>query len=217
MHRNEACNTPEGSRSPEWTNIVLKDPVFNGDPGKLRIYANYPPSVHMPGYETHLFGDKVQELSHIRTEYDSLGGFVSPRYVQRSIVLSGSCSTGSVAAAPAAASVLSVVASACVGCDQKIPKHGARWGIKIRRKPPAEYDSSNSPLWIAPNNAVVSFRRLWACVCSLQGHGILVSGGMYLSRMPKRSRSTTNTIKQRFGFCVEAFQRERKSATTCFT
>mmetsp|Transcript_50009 Transcript_50009/g.55777 ORF Transcript_50009/g.55777 Transcript_50009/m.55777 type:complete len:158 (-) Transcript_50009:1065-1538(-) len=81
-HRNGGYLTPS-SPSPEWTNALLNDRAFNGDPLKLRIYGNYPGSMRLPNYETHVFGDKAEKLSRICTEYDPLGGFDSPRYVQR--------------------------------------------------------------------------------------------------------------------------------------
>ena len=71
------------SPSIEWTNILLNDPAYDGDPLKLRMYGNYLPSVRIPNFETHVFGDKAEELSRIRNKYDQLGGFDSPRYVQR--------------------------------------------------------------------------------------------------------------------------------------
>ena len=80
---------------PEWTNALLNDPAFNGDVNKLRIYGNYPPTLRLPNYETHVYGDKAEELSRIRTEYDPLGGFDSPRYVQRNKRSGGSVATTS--------------------------------------------------------------------------------------------------------------------------
>ena len=82
-HRKQGYNLPDISRYPEWTNIVLNDTAFNGDVHKLRSYGNYQPSVQVPGYEKLVFGDNADELGRIRTEYDPLGGFDSPRYPQR--------------------------------------------------------------------------------------------------------------------------------------
>jgi len=82
-NRNGFWNTPTDSRTSKFINILLKDIAFGEDPLNIPIYGNYNPSYFMPDYETHVYGDKAEELSRIRTEYDPIGGFDSPRYPQR--------------------------------------------------------------------------------------------------------------------------------------
>mmetsp|Transcript_25843 Transcript_25843/g.27784 ORF Transcript_25843/g.27784 Transcript_25843/m.27784 type:complete len:776 (+) Transcript_25843:76-2403(+) len=82
-HRNTGWNLVITGQSPEFTNVLLEDPAYQGDPINLQIYGNYQPSVRTPDYERHVYVDKIEELSRIRSLYDPLGGFDSPRYVQR--------------------------------------------------------------------------------------------------------------------------------------
>jgi len=82
-HRDGFWNTAATSRTSVFMNILLKDIAFGEDPLNIPIYGNYNPSYFMPDYETHVYGDKAEELSRIRTEYDPIGGFDSPRYPQR--------------------------------------------------------------------------------------------------------------------------------------
>mmetsp|Transcript_39272 Transcript_39272/g.44870 ORF Transcript_39272/g.44870 Transcript_39272/m.44870 type:complete len:757 (+) Transcript_39272:91-2361(+) len=83
-HRNAGWNLANYGQSPEFTNALLEDRAYQRDPINLQVYGNYGPSVRMPNYERHIYVDNVEELSRIRTLYDPLGGFDSPRYVQRS-------------------------------------------------------------------------------------------------------------------------------------
>lgn len=82
-HRNGFWNTPTSSRTSKFINILLTDIAFGEDPLNLPIYGNYNPSYFMPDYETHVYGGSAEELSRIRTKYDPIGGFDSPRYPQR--------------------------------------------------------------------------------------------------------------------------------------
>jgi len=83
-HRNAGWNLFIAGQSTDFINALLEDNAYQGDPINLQIYGNYGPSVRTPYYERHVYVDKVEELSRIRTLYDPLGGFDSPRYVQRS-------------------------------------------------------------------------------------------------------------------------------------
>ena len=83
-HRNAGWNLRQEGQSPEFINILLGDPAYQRDPINLQIYGNYGPSVRTPNYERHIYVDHAEKLSRIRTLYDPLGGFDSPRYVQRS-------------------------------------------------------------------------------------------------------------------------------------
>ena len=81
-HCNAVWNTPPNSKSPEYINTKYK--IFNNDPINIKIYGNYNPSMRIPNYhETHVYVEHAEALSRIRTERDPLGGFDSPRYVQR--------------------------------------------------------------------------------------------------------------------------------------
>ena len=82
-HRNGFWNTPVQSRTSKFVNILLTDIAFGEDPLNLPIYGNYNPSYFMPDFETHVYGGSAEELSRIRTKYDPIGGFDSPRYPQR--------------------------------------------------------------------------------------------------------------------------------------
>jgi len=82
-HRNAFWNGEVQSRTPEYMNILLQDTAFQGDPINIQIYGNYNPSGRTPNYERHVYVDKVEELSRIRTKFDTLGGFDSSRYPQR--------------------------------------------------------------------------------------------------------------------------------------
>mmetsp|Transcript_25844 Transcript_25844/g.27788 ORF Transcript_25844/g.27788 Transcript_25844/m.27788 type:complete len:783 (+) Transcript_25844:76-2424(+) len=82
-HRNTGMNLAQTGVSPEFVNALLGDRAYQGDPINLQIYGNYQPSVRTPDYERHVYVDKIEELSRIRSLYDPLGGFDSPRYVQR--------------------------------------------------------------------------------------------------------------------------------------
>eukprot|EP00588_Corethron_pennatum_P003389 CAMPEP_0194292842 /NCGR_PEP_ID=MMETSP0169-20130528/46586_1 /TAXON_ID=218684 /ORGANISM="Corethron pennatum, Strain L29A3" /LENGTH=700 /DNA_ID=CAMNT_0039041167 /DNA_START=102 /DNA_END=2204 /DNA_ORIENTATION=- len=82
-HRNTALNLRLSSESPEFVNLLLRDPAFQNDPINLQIYGNYMPSMRIPDYETHVYADHAERLSTIRTRHDILGGFDSPRYVSR--------------------------------------------------------------------------------------------------------------------------------------
>jgi len=115
------------SPSIEWTNILLNDPAYGGDPMNLRVYGNYGPSTQMLYFEKHVFGEKAEKLSKIRNCYDPLGGFDSPRYVQRnrqtsSSGLSAGVIAGTVVGALAVVGILIAAAYWCVykrGTDSK--------------------------------------------------------------------------------------------------
>jgi len=92
-HRNAFWNTEVQSRTPKWMNILLQDTAFQGDPINIQIYGNYNPSGRIPNYERHVYVDKVEELSRIRTKFDTLGGFDSIRYPQRNRSLPRTVST----------------------------------------------------------------------------------------------------------------------------
>merc|ERR1712238_305924 len=61
----------------------MGDKAYDNDPINLQLYANYNPSVRIPTYEQHVFVNKREELARIRTLYDPMGGFDSPRYPAR--------------------------------------------------------------------------------------------------------------------------------------
>merc|ERR1712238_85564 len=82
-HRNAFWNTDVNARSIDFQNILLKDKAYDNDPINLQLYANYNPSVRIPTYEQHVFVNKREELARIRTLYDPMGGFDSPRYPAR--------------------------------------------------------------------------------------------------------------------------------------
>merc|ERR1712238_612712 len=82
-HRNAFWNTDVNARSIDFQNILLKDKAYDKNPINLQLYANYNPSVRIPTYEQHVFVNKREELARIRTLYDPMGGFDSPRYPAR--------------------------------------------------------------------------------------------------------------------------------------
>jgi len=82
-HRNAFWNTNVDARSIDFHNILLKDSAFANNSINLQLYGNYNPSVRIPTYEQHVFVNKREELARIRTLYDPMGGFDSPRYPAR--------------------------------------------------------------------------------------------------------------------------------------
>ena len=82
-HRNAAWNLQLQGQLPKFNSILLEDRAYQGDAINLQVYGNYGLSIRMPNYERHVYVDKVEELSRIRTLHDPLGGFDSPRYVDR--------------------------------------------------------------------------------------------------------------------------------------